>query len=262
MPTGAGILIVNADDWGADALTTDRTLDCIRCGSVSSVSAMVFMEDSERAARIAREQQLDAGLHLNFTTPFSAAAVNGQLREQQSQICRFLRSNAFAQVLFHPGLIRSFEYVTAVQREEFCRLYGTEPQRYDGHHHMHLCANVLWQRLLPPGTAVRRNFTFQVGEKSAWNRLYRSGIDRVLSRRHMVTDAYFSLSFDSPSWMERVLALAARRCVELGVHPSRPDEHAFLTTGGLFRSGVDFAFARCYAVASREAQGVPTKTSQ
>ena len=35
------------------------------------VSAMVFMEDSERAASIARADAIDAGLHLNFTTAFS-----------------------------------------------------------------------------------------------------------------------------------------------------------------------------------------------
>src|SRR5713226_8748086 len=48
--TQAGILIINADDWGQDHETTERISDCIVCRSVSSASAMVFMEDSERAA--------------------------------------------------------------------------------------------------------------------------------------------------------------------------------------------------------------------
>src|SRR5438445_7602395 len=65
-----GVLIINADDWGRECETTDRILDCICCGAVSSVSGMVFMEDSERAACIAREKGVDVGLHLNFTTPF------------------------------------------------------------------------------------------------------------------------------------------------------------------------------------------------
>src|SRR5208337_4418972 len=63
----AGVLIVNADDWGRDRETTERILQCVRCESVSSVSAMVFMEDSERAAVIAQETGIDGGLHLNLT---------------------------------------------------------------------------------------------------------------------------------------------------------------------------------------------------
>ncbi|MGH9355586.1 MAG: hypothetical protein ACRD10_05595, partial [Terriglobia bacterium] len=51
----AGGLIVNADDWGRYHETTGRTLDCIDRGAVSSVRAMVFMQDSERAAAIARD---------------------------------------------------------------------------------------------------------------------------------------------------------------------------------------------------------------
>ncbi|MGH9342549.1 MAG: hypothetical protein ACRD19_02125, partial [Terriglobia bacterium] len=47
-------VIVNADDWGCDAFTTGRSLDCVLQGTVSSVSAMMFMEDSERAADLAR----------------------------------------------------------------------------------------------------------------------------------------------------------------------------------------------------------------
>ena len=55
----AGRLIVNADDWGRDPRTTGRILDCALRGAVSSVSAMVFMEDSERAATLARERGID-----------------------------------------------------------------------------------------------------------------------------------------------------------------------------------------------------------
>ncbi len=47
--SGEGVLIVNADDWGRDRETTDHTLECVVGGAVSSVSAMVFMEDSTRA---------------------------------------------------------------------------------------------------------------------------------------------------------------------------------------------------------------------
>ncbi|MDR3735988.1 MAG: ChbG/HpnK family deacetylase, partial [Acidobacteriaceae bacterium] len=69
---GGAAVIVNADDWGRDAATTLRTLGCVLCGAVSSVSAMVFMENSEQAAQLARKHAVDAGLHLNFTERLSA----------------------------------------------------------------------------------------------------------------------------------------------------------------------------------------------
>ncbi len=127
----SGKLIINADDWGRDQETTARILSCVARGSISSVSAMVFMQDSERAAGIAREQEIDAGLHLNFTTAFSAANCSAQLVQHQQRIARCLWRYRLARALFHPTLMRSFEYVVSAQLEEFCRLYGRMPQRLD-----------------------------------------------------------------------------------------------------------------------------------
>jgi chitin disaccharide deacetylase len=77
----AGSLIVNADDWGRNRDTTARMLECALCGALSSVSAMVFMEDSERAAAIARERGIDVGLHVNLTEPFTAPGTPARLAE-------------------------------------------------------------------------------------------------------------------------------------------------------------------------------------
>jgi len=134
----AGVLIINADDWGRDHQTTERSLECFLHGTVSSVSAMVFMEDSERAAVMAQERGIDAGLHLNLTTPFSTPGCPARLVERQQELARYLLRHRFAQVVFHPGLIRCFEYVVATQLDEFHRLYRAYPDRLDGHHHMHL----------------------------------------------------------------------------------------------------------------------------
>ena len=114
-----GFLNINADDWGRDRLNTDRTLDCVICGAVSSVSAMMFMKDSERSAAIARERRIDTGLHLNLTTKFSVAGCPSRLMEHQERLAKYLRGWRLAQAVFHPGLIRSFEYVVAAQLEEF-----------------------------------------------------------------------------------------------------------------------------------------------
>jgi chitin disaccharide deacetylase len=218
-------LIINADDWGRDRETTERIRECAVRGTVSSVSAMVFMEDSERAATVACESGVGAGLHLNLTTPFSAPKCPARLAEQQQKLAVYLRGTRLAQVIYHPGLARSFEYVVAAQLDEYRRLYGTRPNRIDGHHHMHLCANVLLGGLLPGGTIVRRNFSFQPGEKSLWNRLYRAGVDRKLARRHGLVDFFFSLPpLEPPSRLQRIFSLANEFMVEVETHPVRSDE--------------------------------------
>jgi len=234
IPAPAGLLIVNADDWGRDRLTTDRTLDCVRRGAISSVSAMVFMDDSGRAAAIAQQERIEVGLHLNLTSPFSAAGCPGRLVQRQQQVARYLRSHRLSQAIFHPGLTRAFDYVVAAELDEFRRLYGAAPDRLDGHHHMHLCANVLLAGLLPRGTMVRRSFSFQVGEKSLGNVVYRRLVDRVLARRHCLADFFFSLMPLAPSSrLQRIVELARRFVVEVETHPADPDEYQFLSGGDL-----------------------------
>ena len=240
----AGVLIVNADDWGRDCDTTDRTLDCFRCGSLSSVSAMVFMRDSERAAALARNHAVDAGLHLNFTLPFSGR-VPSHLAMHQERLSHHLIRYRLSQTIFHPGLSRSFEYVVAAQVDEFTRLYGREPNRLDGHHHMHLCANVLFGGLLPAGTMVRRNFSFRTGEKGRVNRLYRSAVDRVLAKRHRLTDYFFSLApLEPQNRIYEILSIAAASVVELETHPINIAEYGFLTRGELLRNSGSLRIAR------------------
>jgi hypothetical protein len=231
-----GALIVNADDWGRDHENTERTLECVRRRTVSSVSAMVFMEDSDRAATIAGDRRIDTGLHLNFTTPFSAPGVPARLCEHQGRVARYLGRHRLAQVVFHPGLRRSFEYVVAAQIGEFSRLYGREPGRIDGHHHMHLCANVLLGKLLPRGTIVRRNFSFRPGDKSYGNRLYRRMVDTTLAKRHSLADYFFSLPpLEPEERLDRIRSLSDHFVVEVETHPVNEVEYQFLTGDGVTR---------------------------
>jgi hypothetical protein len=242
-------LVLNADDWGRDHNTSDRILDCIVRRTVSSTSAMVFMEDSERAAGIARERGVDAGLHLNFTTAFSGASCPAQLLDHQHRVSAYLKRHALAQVVFHPGLVSSFEYVVTAQIDEFRRIYGRAPRRLDGHHHMHLSANVLLQGLLPAGTIVRRNFSFQAGEKNLWNRLYRKGVDGVLARNHRMVDYFFSLPPLQPQLrLERILAVARQSVVEVETHPVNQDEYRFLMEDGVLRWTGSVPISPCFAL--------------
>lgn len=253
IPQLSAAVIVNADDWGRDVDTTDRSLDCVLRGAVSSVSAMMFMEDSERAALLARQYGVDTGLHLNFTTPFSSRLCAFRLTEHQQKLSRFLRSHRYAPAIYHPGLSASFEYVVKAQLEEFERLYGAPAGRVDGHHHMHLCANVLFGELIPAGTLVRRNFSFGPGEKSWMNRLYRRWMDRQLKRRHRVVDFLFSLAPVEPvERLQRICSLARYAVVELETHPVNPEEYRFLTSGEIFQQIPDLRVARDFTACAHK----------
>ncbi len=231
-----GLLIINADDWGRSSKETDAILDCTLRGAVSSGSAMVFMEDSERSAVIAQERKIDVGLHLNFTTSFTAPQCPAPLLQRQQEVARHLLRHRLAQAVFHPGLVRSFEYVVRSQLDEFRRLYQKDPDRLDGHHHMHLCTNVLLEGLMPPGTFVRRNFSFRAGEKSFVNRLYRQLVDLLLARRHRLVDFFFSLPpFQPLDRLQRIFSLAQQYVVEVETHPVNPEEYEFLAGGEVFR---------------------------
>jgi predicted glycoside hydrolase/deacetylase ChbG (UPF0249 family) len=250
-PQHYGRLIVNADDWGRDFETTERTLECVLKGAISSVSAMVFMEDSERAAAVAQDHGIDTGLHLNFTTPFTVAGCAAQLTNHQESVSRYLRRHRLAQVVFHPGLANSFEYLVSAQRDEFVRLFGKEPDRLDGHHHMHLCSNVVFGGLLRPGIKVRRNFSIQPGEKDVFNRFYRQTVDRIIARRHHLTDLFFSLPpLDPLSRVQKIFSLANEFTVEVETHPINSEEYRFLTGGEIFRLAGNRTIARSYALPS------------
>ncbi|MCU1301811.1 MAG: hypothetical protein JWQ87_2095 [Candidatus Sulfotelmatobacter sp.] len=243
-----GALIINADDWGRDRETTDRILECATRRVISSSSGMVFMEDSARAASLAREQGIDVGLHLNLTEPFSARNVSARLREHHERVARFLRRHQLFQTIYHPGLASSFAYLAKAQLEEFNRIYGEAPKRIDGHHHMHLSENVLTGRLLPSGTLLRRNFSFAPREKSWINRRYRRFVDLRLQRRHRLVDFLFSIEPIETERLQRIFSCARQAFVELETHPVNEDEFQFLTSHEMSKLLCGFPIAPNFSV--------------
>lgn len=232
---GNGALIINADDWGRDRANNENILYCAVRRGVTSVSAMVFMEASEEAAQLAREHRIDAGLHLNLTTPFSEANTSIRLRDQQLKIAAFLKQHPFARAVYHPGLKEAFKYVVTAQLEEFQRLYGKTAARIDGHHHMHLCANVLVGGLLPKRTVVRRYLSAGNGGKLVRNAVFRAYAGVVIGTSHPRVDYLFTIDPMEPSRLSRIFGLAKDHIVELETHPIEADEVRFLTEGELER---------------------------
>jgi predicted glycoside hydrolase/deacetylase ChbG (UPF0249 family) len=223
------MLIINADDWGRSAAETDAALRCYRQGRITTVSAMVFMEDSERAAESAKENNLDTGLHLNFSEEFSGESCSERLKECHSRIMRFLKRHKYAQLVYNPFLRKAFSYSYEAQVEESVRLFEKSPSHTNGHHHMHLCANLLFSDMIPAGTKMRRNFSFWAGEKNFLNRAYRRLVDRWLARRYRLTDYFFDLTqCIEENKLGRVTSLAKSSNVELMTHPIVPREADYL----------------------------------
>src|SRR5207244_4018771 len=181
------MLIITADGWGRAVAGTGAALKCFRERRITSVSAMVLMQDSKRAARLAKDYELDdVGLHLNFSEEFTDKSCSETLKEQQGRIIRFLKRGKYAQLLYNPFLRKAFAYCYHAQVEEFMRLFEKSPSHIDGHHHMHLCANVLLSNTIPASAKLRRNFSFWPGEKSMLNRTYSCLADRWLARRYFL----------------------------------------------------------------------------
>ena len=229
------MLIINADDLGRSVAETDAALRCYRGGRITSVSAMVFMQDSERAARLVKGYELDdVGLHLNFSEEFTDKNCSETLKEAQGRIIRFLTRSKYAQLLYNPFLRETFAYSYHAQVEEFVRLFEKSPSHIDGHHHMHLCANLLLSNLIPTGMKLRRNFSFWPGEKSFLNRAYRGLVDSWLARRHRLPDYFFDLTqCIQEKKLERVVALAKSKNVELMTHPVLRTEANYLMSDEL-----------------------------
>ena len=188
---------------------------------------MVFMEDSERAASLAMRNDLEIGLHTNFSQSFDGT-VNYELIRIQRKTARFLRKSKYSVLVYNPSLKNEFRFLFEAQYSEFCRLYGKPPSHIDGHQHFHLCANIILDSIIPTGARIRRNFTFGPDEKDPFNRLYRRVADNWIMRRYTITDYFFDISPISTRRME-IIADRARRCsVELMVHPERNREYSYL----------------------------------
>jgi predicted glycoside hydrolase/deacetylase ChbG (UPF0249 family) len=223
------MLIITADDYGKNKFITDRILTCSNKKRITSASVMVFMEDSKRAAEIANFNNLEFGLHINLTTPFTSSDNNIKLLEHQKKIISFFSLFKLAPFIYNPFIENSLEYLIKKQQDEFIYLYKGEPYFYNGHHHIHLCANILIKKLLNSNIPIRLSFCFFYGEKSAINRLLRSWLNSYLKKKYITTDYFFSLSpISNQIRISKIINMAKRHNVEIMVHPEKDDVFNFL----------------------------------
>jgi chitin disaccharide deacetylase len=230
----AGLLIVNADDWGGFREATDAIGTCFQAGAISSATAMVHMGDSARAAAVASEGERPIGLHLNLTQPFDGPEVPAAARERQQRArihfadLQRRRWRVSPDVSVH----RLVADCIRDQFEEFWRLYGREPTHLDSHHHVHVCADVFLSRALSPRARVRQTLSPTPSGRHDLADLARRAKHAVLALR-FVTTARFWRARELHS-AEGAVPIAdavtfSRNCpVEVMVHPSFHAELAIL----------------------------------
>src|SRR3954466_6783217 len=102
------MIIINADDWGRSAAETDAALECYRAGRITSVTAMMFMADSERAAQLAEKYHLNVGLHLNLNLPFDGRVPSEKSAKCHARIVKFMSAGKYTQLLYNPFLREQF----------------------------------------------------------------------------------------------------------------------------------------------------------
>jgi predicted glycoside hydrolase/deacetylase ChbG (UPF0249 family) len=221
-----GLLIVNADDCGSSRECTEAIFECFRLGRITSTTAMVFMEDSNRAASIARERRLtDIGLHLNLTEPYTDATTPEDVRERQRSVIRYFRGTRlrWRRWLFDPLVQTDIDACIRDQLERFIALFGCEPSHFDGHRHVHICPNVVLSRVIPEGAKVRNSLDF--GARGGRPALAARAIRRRILFRRRVTTRYF-FSLDNAA--DLALSLATRSTVELMAHLQEPEQYSLL----------------------------------
>lgn len=225
----AGLLIVNADDWGYDAQTNRAICDCHAAGGITSTTAMMFMQGSDEAAALAAQRpDLGVGLHLNLVEEYSDPGVPVAVRDRQRRMIEHSRLLRLRRWVYDPWARHEVNRIVADQYERFAELYGRLPTHLDGHHQCHLAANVLFSPAVPPGTKIR-NALSDAHNPNPVTETLRRARDRLISRRSPTTEYFFSIATVWPNLrgtppMDK-LGLASTASVEVMAHPSFPHEY-------------------------------------
>ncbi len=230
--SGTGLLIVNADDWGHDGRTTGAIAECFEAGGLTSTTAMMFMEGSERAAARASELPgLAIGLHLNLYEEYTDPQVPAPVRERQHRLVSYFRRSRLRRWIYDPRIRRETNRIVADQFDRFQELYGRPPTHMDGHHHSHLAANVLLSRSVPAGTKIR-NAQSNTERRSLLTNALRAVRGAAIGRRYSSTDYFLSILTVWPDLrgepLPDQLGLSKQASVEVMVHPGFPEEFAVL----------------------------------
>lgn len=221
------MLIINADDFGLNEKCTDRTIAAYNRQLITSCTAMVFMQDTVRAAELASCAGIGTGLHLNFTSRFGRPPGDRELEDHHRKLIKFFVSWRYLRYLYIPAIHKSIRYCFRAQYDEFLRVFKKQPTHIDGHHHIHLASNLVFGAILPRGTKIRR-MRGPVGKTHPVNSILRDYFNLYLRTRYLIADFFYYVDdlMNDTSLARRVLS-SMDVSSEIGVHPG--DDRDWLT---------------------------------
>lgn len=230
--TTEAMLIVNADDFGANPRTSDPVVELFAEGMLSSASAMVGMRDTKRAASLAAEHGIPVGLHLNLTLPFADESVPASVRERLRRLTEVFGSESWRGETresphAHDVAAQLVADVIDDQLERFRESFG-EPTHLDGHHHIHTHPEVVDH--LPRDLPIRP--LLRVPSRALARR---SARERRLQRRFVCPDLCFALGDVHPSLGGaglEALGHAREASLEIMAHPRQEHEREALLSEG------------------------------
>lgn len=233
------LLIVNADDLGWNAEATDRTIEAFAAGQITSSTALVHMEDSERAAALAREHELPTGLHLNLTDPFTDPGLPAAERDRHREVCRHFDGGGQLHLrswTYDPRIQPEVEYTIQAQLSRYEEQFGAPPTHVDGHNHVHVCPNVARAKAIA-GFKRRNALKGWPGTRTALG-LARLARRLVTTPRAPTTEYFFDIAElgKRPQSLAERLELSRRTSVEVMAHPGFGHELEVLRSEGWSRA--------------------------
>jgi predicted glycoside hydrolase/deacetylase ChbG (UPF0249 family) len=221
---------VNADDLGWNRGATDLTIASFGAGQVTSATALVHMEDSERAAALALENGLPTGLHLNLSDPFTGTEVPAAERERHAALCRHFaagRPMHLRSWVYDPRIQGEVEWAIEAQLDRHRELYGAAPTHVDGHNHVQNCPNVALAKALR-GFKRRGPIYAWPATPTAMGRV-RAARQRLIARRVLTTRYLFDIArIKETEPMAAAVGESRLTSVEVMAHPGFGHEHDVL----------------------------------
>jgi predicted glycoside hydrolase/deacetylase ChbG (UPF0249 family) len=220
------ILIVNADDLGANEQVNDEIFDLIQAGVVTSATLMANTPGFEHAVqRIPRFRECSFGIHLNLTAFPPLSPLNGlePILDDNGHLSKKLFNTKIT-----PTLSRALLQELTLQVERALDA-GVPVSHFDSHNHVHTIP-----KLFPVLKSLQRKFAIRKvrstinllppGQKMREFRSFKKLAFRLALRYSYATSSPDGLGdFRDFYKLLRAGGVPRFRCLELIVHPGIPN---------------------------------------
>ena len=221
------MLIINADDFGKDALTNRAIISAFENGLCSSATIVPGASGFEEACRLAHERKLidriGAHLALDENYPLTEKIKNHpRLCGKNGRLCLGGLS-AFDRSLLMLGTSEKAALAEEIRAQiRKCRAHGIPLTHIDSHHHIHTAwavASIVIRIAKEEGIHFIRLARNLGPDSNALKKIYKHIFNRRLKMLHMAATDYFCSIDDIPEVKRRAGISSIVRSCEIMVHP-------------------------------------------